>query len=81
MTIAKRLAYSVVFNTARSIIIFATGMVVARGLGPEQYGIFSFLLASFVALISLFDMGSSSAFFSFISKRLRSKQFLLYYFS
>ena len=80
MSLAKRLVFSVVANTTRSIIIFTTGMIVARNLGPEQYGVFSFLLASFVAIISLLDMGSSSAFFSFISKRIRSKKFFMQYF-
>ena len=80
MDFGKRLVFSVLLNTARSIIIFITGMILARGLGPEQYGLFSFLLASFAAIITLFDMGSSSAFFSFISKRTRSKFFFLTYF-
>ena len=67
ISVGKRLVFSVLLNTVRSIIIFITGMILARGLGPEQYGLFSFLLASFAAIITLFDMGSSSAFFSFIS--------------
>ena len=79
MSIAKRLVFSVVANTTRAIISFATGIIVARSLGPEQYGVFSFLLASFIAMTSLFDMGSSSAFFSFISKRIRSKKFFMHY--
>jgi O-antigen/teichoic acid export membrane protein len=79
MTVAKRLVFSIVANTTRAVISFITGMIVARSLGPEQYGIFSFLLASFIAIISLLDMGSSGAFFSFISKRIRSKKFFIYY--
>jgi len=80
MNFGKRLVISVLLNTVRSVIIFLTGMILARGLGPEQYGLFSFLLASFAAIITLFDMGSSSAFFSFISKRTRSKHFFMIYF-
>lgn len=80
MNFGKRLVTSVLLNTVRSVIIFVTGMILARGLGPEQYGLFSFLLASFAAIITLLDMGSSSAFFSFISKRIRSKYFFLTYF-
>ena len=80
MQFAKRLTISVLLNIVRSIIIFFTGIILARGLGPEQYGIFSFLLASFAAIITLFDMGTSSAFFSFISKKIRSKSFFLTYF-
>ena len=79
MPMTKRLVFSVVANTTRAIISFATGMIIARNLGPESYGVFSFLLVSFTALISLFDMGSSSAFFSFISKRIRSKKFFMHY--
>jgi O-antigen/teichoic acid export membrane protein len=79
MSIAKRLVFSVVANTTRAIISFTTGMIVARDLGPDQYGVFSFLLASLIAITSLFDMGSSSAFFSFISKRIRSQKFFMHY--
>ncbi len=55
-------------------------MMVARGLGPEQYGIMMFLLGTFTALRSLLDMGSSTAFFTFLSQRQRSKRFVGWYF-
>jgi O-antigen/teichoic acid export membrane protein len=51
-------------------------LLIARGLGPADYGILSFLLASFTAFRSLLDIGSSSAFYSFISKKLQSKKFI-----
>jgi len=66
-------------NIFKSILSFATVILLARGLGPKEYGVFAFLLASFTALRSLLDMGTSHAFFSFISKRNRSKQFIGYY--
>jgi O-antigen/teichoic acid export membrane protein len=55
---------------------FLTGMLVARGLGPDQYGKMMFLLATFTALRQLLDIGSSTAFFTFLSQRPRSKQFV-----
>lgn len=79
MSIAYRSFYSIAANLIRSVISFLSVLLIARGLGPEEYGVFAFLLASFAALRSLLDMGSSSAFFSFASKRVRSRNFFGYY--
>ncbi len=59
---------------------FVAGIIVARGLGPAGYGNFNFLLGSFVSIITLLDMGTSSAFYTFLSQRKRSSKFYLYYF-
>ena len=67
-------------NGLRAFFSFITGLLIARGLGTYDYGVFSFLLASFGALLSLLDMGTSNAFFTFISKRTRSKFFFLAFF-
>lgn len=58
-----------------------TGLLIARGLGPSEYGIFTFLLGSFVAIRSLFDLGTSSAFYTFMAQRPRSKHFYFLYFA
>lgn len=55
-------------------------MLVARGLGPEQYGTMMFLLGTFAAVRQLFDMGGSTAFFTFLSQSQRSRQFVGLYF-
>jgi O-antigen/teichoic acid export membrane protein len=78
-SILRRSLISAQANVAKAVLSFATGILLARGLGPEQYGVFAFLLASFTALRAVLDMGSSSAFFSFISKRNRSRSFIAYY--
>lgn len=52
----------------------------ARGLGPSDYGDLMFLLGSFMAIRQLLDMGSSSAFYTFLSQRTREKHFFLFYF-
>jgi len=54
-------------------------MLLARWLGPDDYGRMAFLLASFMAFKQLFDMVTSSAFFTFLSQRPRSKQFVRYF--
>ena len=59
---------------------FVSGVILARNLGPEDYGDFNFLLGSFAALINLVDMATSSAFFTLISKKARDLSFHIYYF-
>lgn len=78
-SIRSRFAITIIVNVLRALLTFATGLLIARGLGPEDYGRFTFLLGSFIAVRQLLDMGSSSAFFTFISQRLRSKAFFGYY--
>lgn len=80
-SIKIRLAASVGSNTLRAMIGFATGLLIARALNPAGYGDLMFLLGSFVAIRSLLDMGSSSAFFTFLSQRSRGRRFYLAYFA
>ncbi len=54
-------------------------MLVARGLGPEQYGTMMFLIGTFAAIGQLLDMGSATAFFTFLSQRQRSRRFVGWY--
>ncbi len=79
-SVQSRFIATIIANTLRSGLSFITGLLIARGLGPEQYGNFVFLLGSFVALRQLLDMSTSSAFYTFISRRPRPLPFLLSYF-
>lgn len=79
-SIKIRFAVSVGSNTLRAVIGFATGLLIARALNPAGYGDLMFLLGSFVAIRSVLDMGSSSAFFTFLSQRARARYFYLVYF-
>ena len=67
-------------NVLRMCFGFLAGIIVARGLGPEDYGNFNFLLGSFVSINALVDMGASSAFYTFLSQKKRSAAFYGYYF-
>lgn len=66
-------------NALRALISFATGIFIARALNPAGYGEMTFLLGSFVAIRSLLDLGSASAFFTFLSQRARGQKFYLLY--
>lgn len=79
-SIKIRFAVSVGSNTLRAVIGFVTGLVIARALNPAGYGDLMFLLGSFVAIRSVLDMGSSSAFFTFLSQRARARHFYFVYF-
>ncbi len=74
-----RVISSILGNIARGGINLLSGILVARSLGPSEYGNYNFLLYSFVAINRLIDMGTSSAFFTFISKQKRGIKFYLYY--
>ncbi len=79
--IKSRFLVSVVANAIRAGITFASGILIARGLAPSGYGELTFLLGSFVSIRALLDMGSSSAFYTFISQHQRSRRFYFFYFS
>ena len=78
-SIKNRFISSFIGNIARSGISFATALLLARWLGAEDYGRMAFLLASFVAFKQLVDMATTHAFFTFISRRTRSRKFVKYY--
>jgi O-antigen/teichoic acid export membrane protein len=69
----------VIANILRAGVTFATGTLIARGLSPSGYGDLTFLLGSFIAIRALLDMGTSSAFYTFISRNVRSSRFYFIY--
>lgn len=71
-----RFLFTVGMNVLRAGIGFSTGMLVARWLGPSLFGDMSFLLGTFAGVRTLLDMGTSSAFFTFLSQRPRSRRFV-----
>jgi len=79
LSIRTRFAFSVGANLLKAMVGFATGMLVARGLGPDQYGKMMFLIGTFIAARGLLDVGSSSAFFTFLSQRQRSRRFVTWF--
>jgi len=80
-SIKARFLASLSANTIRMGLSFVTGLIVARGLGTADFGNYSFLLGSFSSITALLDMGTSSAFYTFLSQRKHSLRFYLYYIS
>lgn len=76
-SIKSRFAVTLAANIARTGLSFLTGIVIARGLGPEEYGEFSFLLGSFIALRQLLDMGTGAAFYTFMAQKPRPPAFIV----
>lgn len=80
-SVKTRFLVSVGSNGIRAMIGFASGLLIARGLNPSGYGDLMFLLGSFVAIRSLLDMGSSSAFYTFLSRHTQRLRFYSFYFA
>jgi O-antigen/teichoic acid export membrane protein len=80
-SIKTRFLASLFVNISRLGLSFISGMIIARELEPSGYGNFNFLLASFASIITLLDMGTSSAFYTFLSQKKRSIIFYYYYFT
>lgn len=78
-SIKIRFLTTLITNGLRGGLSLVTGIIIARVLGPSGYGDFNFLLGSFVAFASLVNMGSSNAFYTFISQQPRSRRFFQYY--
>lgn len=78
-SVRQRFAASLGANVLRGGLNFATGLLLARGLGPEQFGEMAFLLGTFQAVRQLLDMGTSAAFFTFLSQCERSRSFVRYF--
>ena len=79
MEVKSRFTVSLFVNVLKGGLSFITMLVLARGLGPALYGDFAFLMGSFVAVKSLLDLGTSSAFYTFISQKPRGYPFIRIY--
>ena len=78
-SIKSRFAISIFINTLKGLLSFITVLVLARALGPGLYGDFAFLMGSFVAFKALLSLGTSNAFYTFMSQNPRGGKFLAAY--
>ena len=77
--VKTRILITLCSNITRGGLSFLTGLIVARSLGPKLYGDFFFLLGSFLAVMQLIELGTSSAFYTFLSNRSQGLRFLVSY--
>ena len=75
-----RIKGTLVLNAIRALFNIVTSFLIAKYLGVDDFGRFSFLMATLVAFRSLVDMSSSNAFFTLISKYNRSKKYISIYY-
>ncbi len=78
---ATRFGTTVVASVLRGALSLATTLLLVRGLGVSGYGDLTFLLASFAAIGQWVELETSSAFYTFLSRRPRGRRFFLYYVS
>jgi O-antigen/teichoic acid export membrane protein len=79
LSIKQRFLFSLGANVVRAAVSLITGLLVARGLGPTDFGNLAYLLGSFWAIRALLDMGTSSAFYTFIAQRHRTGLYYVVY--
>ncbi len=77
--VAIRFGTTLTANIICRIAGFFSNIAIARGLGVGSFGDLNFLVASFAGFTALIDMGASSAFYTFLSQKRRSRNFLLSY--
>lgn len=79
-SIKTRFLVSFLSNGIRATLSFASGVMIARYLGPADYGNFTFIFGSFLAISALIDAGSSSAFYTYISQEENNNNLIISYF-
>ena len=78
-SILGRFAATLATNAFGAVASFLASLLIARSLGPSVYGDYSFLLASFAALNGWLDLGTSTAFYTFMSKGTHARAHLRVY--
>ena len=78
--IFARTNFTFIMTAVRSLMLMAAGIYLAIAMGPNTFGEFSFLLASFMGLKALLDLGSSSAFYTFVSGKNVNTNVIQFYF-
>ncbi len=74
--VINRSIFSSFSSILRGGISLITTMLIARWLGPEDYGRMTFLLSTLIAFRELLNLHTAGAFFTFISQYKRSEKFI-----
>ena len=68
----KRFLITLLANLIRGLVTLGLGIFLARTFGAADYGRAVFLIATFLALKQLLDLGTSSAFFTYLSQQTKT---------
>ena len=77
--LSSRLIFGNAFQLLKGIFTFLISILIARFLGPEDFGIYAFLIMSFTHIWALVDLGFQNAFYTFISSRIYHKNFYIFF--
>ena len=81
MSIVQRFLYTYAFNIVAFFFTFLSGVLLARTLGPESYGVLAYVIAVFGSIFYILDMGTSNALFTFASQETKDKKFYFVFLS
>jgi len=79
-SLKKRYFYKLFANFITFGASFFTQMIIPRGLGPQLYGDYNFLTNFFSQVVSFGDMGTSTCFYTKLSRRPNEKSLVSFYF-
>lgn len=79
MHFKKRIGITLAANIVRGVVTIGVAILLARFFNVADYGRFAFLTATFMALKQLLDLGTSSAFFTFLSQKKKPVNFLIHF--
>ena len=75
----KRYFFKLSSNFLGLIISIITQMIIPRGLGPKAYGDFNFLTNFFTQVVGFLDMGTSTCFYTNISRHPKEYPLISFY--
>ena len=75
----SRLFYGNSFQLLKGVFTFLISIVIARYLGPENFGFYAFLIMSFTHIFSLVDFGLQNAFYTFTSAKIYHRNFYIFF--
>jgi O-antigen/teichoic acid export membrane protein len=78
-SLKKRYVFKLSTNLIGFLISLITSVLIPRGLGPKAFGDFNFLTNFFSQLMSFFDMGTSTAYYTKLSQRPRDTDLVRFY--
>tara|TARA_E500000178_G_scaffold350443_2_gene409405 strand:+ start:1792 stop:3324 length:1533 start_codon:yes stop_codon:yes gene_type:complete len=81
LSIVQRFLYTYAFNIFAFFFTFLSGVLLARTLGPESYGVLAYVIAVFGSIFYILDMGTSNALFTFASQETKDKKFYFVFLS
>ena len=79
-SLQKRFFYKFRARVVGAVISALLEILIPRSLGPDRYGVFTFLQDYFLKIFAFFDVGTSTAFYQKLSQRQDEFGLITFYF-